>query len=941
MKEGDFLIRVRKMAGCPWVKRISVLVGLVSVVLSPVCNGWASDFSVAFYYGAHAPVDELQAFDVVVVDPDQGLDPIAYQTGNSELFAYVSVGELESYRSYASVVPGRWVLGENKAWGSRIIDLSQSEWPKFVVTRIIGPLWNQGYRGFFLDTLDSYQLVANTPEDQQKQEQGLIAVIRAIKKAYPKANLIFNRGFEIIPDVSKHVYAVAVESLFQGWDQTVKRYVEVSDEDRQWLLEQLQILKKDYHLPVIVIDYMPPKDRKGARAVAKKIQALGMIPWVTNPELDLMGVGSIEVMPRKVLSIFDGKQGHEAGQSDLHRFVDMPLNYLGYVPEHWDAGESLPEYPLVGRYAGIVTWLPRNDAPWHHAFQQWLVKQITQGLRVAVLHSFGFPMQNDLLKPFKLKTKPRPARVTQLSFTVKDQRVGYEIQPIANRRTFFPLTLLKGRPLLQLETSAGQQQVIIAYTPWGGFALNPYAVMQLPDLETYRWVIDPIQFLQEALVLHPMPVPDTTTENGRRFLLVHVDGDGFPNRAEIPGTPFSGELLYREVLKQYPIPTTVSIIEGEIGPTGLYPNLSQGFEEIVRSIFTLPHVEIASHSYSHPFLWREFMTKGSENPGYYHLEIPGYAYGPENVSREIRGSIEYINSKLAPHDKQVKVFLWTGDCDPSPEAIKEAYAIRVGNMNGGDTVITKQNNSLTAVAPLGINKGGYFQIYAPNQNENIYTNNWLGPFYGYQRVIETFQLTESPRRLKPINIYYHMYSASKKASLVALHKVYRWALNQAVDPIHVSEYIQKVQEFNRIVVARAGKEWRVRGAYHLREFRIPQSMGYPDLARSEGVAGFSDHESERYIHTMGASEITLVFTQQPPTVPYLVEANGQVTEWEKAGRAIHMSLRGSQPLELSVANVRSCRVDSEAGPFMAKTDGTTTRLILKNRRTSPVTVVCR
>ena len=45
------------------------------------------------------------------------------------------------------------------------------------------------------------------------------------------------------------------------------------------------------------------------------------------------------------------------------------------------------------------------------------------------------------------------------------------------------------------------------------------------DLEYARWVIDPFAFLTQALQLPPMPVPDTTTENGRRLLLAHVDGD--------------------------------------------------------------------------------------------------------------------------------------------------------------------------------------------------------------------------------------------------------------------------------------------------------------------------------------------------------------------------------------------------------------------------------
>ncbi|MGT2493987.1 hypothetical protein ACU4GD_34545 [Cupriavidus basilensis] len=57
----------------------------------------------------------------------------------------------------------------------------------------------------------------------------MVAVIRAIKARYPDARLIFNRGFEILPQVSQLAYAVAFESLYRGWDQAGKRYTEVSD----------------------------------------------------------------------------------------------------------------------------------------------------------------------------------------------------------------------------------------------------------------------------------------------------------------------------------------------------------------------------------------------------------------------------------------------------------------------------------------------------------------------------------------------------------------------------------------------------------------------------------------------------------------------------------------------------------------------------------------
>ena len=913
---------------------------LIGFLCFPNQIALAKDLNVAFFYGEHAPLDELQAFDVVVVEPDHGYHPDAYRSPNSELFAYVSLGEFSSSRTYAQEIPDDWVIGENTQWDSLIIDQRQERWASFVVERIIGPLWKQGYRGFFLDTLDSYHLVARTPQQKTQQEQGLIKVIQTIKASYPNAKLIFNRGFEILPALAEQAFAVAAESLFRGWNQKNSQYVEVSSDDRQWLQEQLLNIQRSYQLPVIVIDYLPPHQREAARNVAQDIQRLGIIPWVSNPQLNMLGVGAIEVMPRKVLSLYDSARDPEPGHSDLHRFLDFPLNHLGYVSEHWDVRGSLPNSPLVGRYAGIILWISGDQHPWSRRLHHWLVQQKKQGVPIVMFDSFGFPLEERFLTAFDLELGTAPSRVEQVSFSIKDPRIGYEIAPIPRRRGFVPITTANGTSLLRVTSEDGQQQDVIAMTPWGGYALFPYAVIQLPDLEHSRWVFDPIRFLQDTLRLPSMPIPDTTTHNGRRLLLTHIDGDGFPSLAEFPGKLYAGEVLFQEILQKYPIPTTVSVIEGEVGTTGLYPKLSKRFERTVRAMFALNHVELASHSYSHPLVWREFVISGPNRPGDYNLNIPNYVYGPESLAREIKGSIEYINTHLAPPDKKVEVFLWTGDCDPAAEAVGLTYDIHVGNMNGGDTIMTNGNKSVTAVAAFGIKKGKHFQIYAPNQNENIYTNEWTGPFYGFDRVIETFELTDRPRRLKPMNIYYHTYSGSKKASLNALHRVYRWALAQETNPIFVSDYIQKVHDFNRIVVAKEGESWKIRGAQHLRELRIPQSAGYPDLSQSTGVTGFSDHESDRYIHLSGQNEVNMRFKSNPSNIPYLQETNGEVLAWGRTNKGIRLTLKAYQPLLLTLRNIHRCQVLTKGTKVNNRQEGKVLTLFVEQRREKPISFAC-
>jgi hypothetical protein len=65
--------------------------------------------------------------------------------------------------------------------------------------------------------------------------------------------------------------------------------------------------------------------------------------------------------------------------------------------------------------------------------------------------------------------------------------------------------------------------------------------------------------------------------------------------------------------------------------------------------------------------------------------------------------------------------------------------------------------------------------------------------------------------------------------------------------IYASEYVQKVNDFNRTVIARGADGWVVKSGEALRELRVPASLGYPDLAASRGITGFQTRGNERYV----------------------------------------------------------------------------------------------
>jgi uncharacterized protein (TIGR01370 family) len=890
------------MAGWQRAWRWLAALLLVASNAQPACA--APTF--AFYYGRDIPWESLGAFDVAVVEPGNvGATGWSHRLNpGTAVAAYVSVGEVHPTRSYFAQLPPGWKLGENPAFGSTVIDQAAPGWSAFYLAQVVKPLWEQGYRAFFLDTLDSFQLVARTPQAQQRQVAGLVALVGEIKRAYPEARLIFNRGFEILPQVHGLAYAVVAESLFQGWDAARGVYRDVPPEDRDWLLAQLRKCRDEYHLPVVAIDYVPPQQRALARETARRIKALGIVPWVATPALDNLGVGQVEVLPRQVLAIHD-EPGNlaELAAHEIHRVGTLPLNYLGldakYVYYGADEMRELAEQPLAGRYAGVVTWFNRGSFDETPALMKLLAAARAQGVPVVMV---GALPGDASLDAFGIDVGETRRVTTPLVLEKLSPHVGFEIEPRPVAASFTPSTVREGEVWLRVRGAQGQRADAVAITPWGGFAADRYWKVDLPQNNGERWVVDPIAFFRAALRVSPeVPVPDVTTETGRRLLMVHVDGDGFPSRAEIPGTPIAGEELLHGFLERYRWPSTVSIIEGEVSPRGLYPALAPQMEATARKIFALPHVEIADHMWSHPFFWADSeLGRRTHGNAALSLPIPGYSYDPV---REIFGARDYIDS-LAPPGKKSRLVLWSGDCQPLARPVALAYQAGLLNMNGGNTWITRAEPSLTLVGPLGMMKGDWYQVYAPNQNENVYTNDWTGPFYGYERIIETYEMTELPLRLKPVDIYYHLYIVTKRASIASLHKVYGWAeaqlKAQALHPVHASDYAERVLDWRRATVARGDEGLELRGGRFLREWRIEAGQPLPAFSPASGLAGHVRHATVEYLHA--SKSIALYAGQAVAASTFYVEsANARLVAWTQDGALQRLSFEGYLPLNARLA----------------------------------------
>lgn len=82
--------------------------------------------------------------------------------------------------------------------------------------------------------------------------------------------------------------------------------------DRTWLMLQVDAAKA-YGLPVVAIDYCPPDDAVCVRDTAARIRAAGVIPYVTGPALDVVGVGAMA--GRRCAMACAAREGAPAGHA--------------------------------------------------------------------------------------------------------------------------------------------------------------------------------------------------------------------------------------------------------------------------------------------------------------------------------------------------------------------------------------------------------------------------------------------------------------------------------------------------------------------------------------------------------------------------------------------------------------------------------------------------
>ncbi|MGH6983331.1 MAG: polysaccharide deacetylase family protein [Stellaceae bacterium] len=551
------------------------------------------------------------------------------------------------------------------------------------------------------------------------------------------------------------------------------------------------------------------------------------------------------------------------------------------------------------------------------------------------------------------------------------------IRPIDSQVTSFLVMERKGLP----ETKSH----LVTVGPHGGMVAEGYAVHFEPDGVHRQWLLNPFEYFRRAFGTDDLPKPDVTTLFGRRIFFSHIDGDGFRNVSWVP--PYrqehklSAEVILDQILEKNPdLPVTIGMIAADIDPAWCGTPETMA---LARHILALPQVEAGTHTYSHPLDW-DFFADGNldkkERPflpyypgcgtdsgptrlaalwnfirgdkalskpvileGSTKLDLKSnsdasvsgiatprsYANHPFNLDNEIKGSAEFFD-KLAPPGKKVRIIQWSGNCLPFEKALAEAAHVGLQNINGGDTRFDADFPTVAWVAPIGRQIGPYWQIYAADSNENLYTDLWSDRYFGFRYLTATLANTEQPRRLKPIDLYYHFYSGEKEASLAGLKDNIAYIRKQEIIPIHTSEYAAIATGFYTTRIVTLGvHEWRIedRGALQTIRFGSVDATLGVDFSRSSGVLGARRYRDSLYVALDPTDKAPIVALNAVPVAPgdgrsYLIDSNWQIHRMrvDKNGITLDASGFGAGVVQLQVqpGAKYQLRVSAGAAPASAK-----------------------
>jgi len=270
---------------------LQMVLSLFIVAAAPLV--WCSDVSIPWvvHYANKAPLSAYDPYKVIVVDSEAHPNISELKrSGQKIVLGYISVGEVENYRKYFSLIKEEGILlHQNANWpNSWMVDMRSKKWVSVLLDRIAPSILASGFDGFFLDTLDDAEYLESLDSvNYAGMKEAAKQIVLALRARFPNAKIMMNRGYAVLPEVGKQIDYLLAESVYSSFDFKQSRYFVV---DNQQYQEHLNILmqaqKKFPDLKIMTLDYWNPSDQAGFKKIYTLQQNNGFSPFVATIELD-------------------------------------------------------------------------------------------------------------------------------------------------------------------------------------------------------------------------------------------------------------------------------------------------------------------------------------------------------------------------------------------------------------------------------------------------------------------------------------------------------------------------------------------------------------------------------------------------------------------------------------------------------------------------------
>lgn len=814
----------------------------------------------------------LAAFDLSVLHPEAvvNMEP-GHALGNRYL-ALLDVSRYQTGTQGAMQAAERHLASTPSTANEhvRTVSTADPQWVPWAVEALADPAVKKGFDGFVL--------TFGGAEPAPAARSALLVLAATLHQRYPDKCLLLDLRSGLGAEAMKVADGFLAVGLYtrEGPDGAVD-WTPLAEAQR--LARRVRQLEMQ-GLRVFAVDYAPVDDRAAAREAAQRLTSSGALPFITTPALDGVNLGPLEEVPHRVVVLHGWDEKHTgqvapaATQTATARFMQPTLEWLGCQVEFCAArGASflppLHDVQAVVLDAGLVLTEEQQ-----RALAAWLPQ--LRKKQIPLLLS-GMPFADEAARQLAVQhlglggsAAPAPRLVKASVARLDAGLVRPGAQAHGRTLGFLDLTAPEGaRVALALrgqDSLGGTHQFDQAFlAPWGALWIDPTLEAAGPQLDLPVFLA---AWLAQGQIA---PVPDTTTREGRRVFYSHISGTGFSTPSTLPGFPLCAEIMRDRIIDRYLLPVTVSVCEAEV--RGWLPGQEKAegpfLQHTARSLFAMPQVQAASDSFSRPERWTAGVTIAS--PLNERAQTARH-----DMEREIAGSMTYIHQQLLPEGKGVGLMLWPSNATPTAEALRFCAAMGIENLHG-------------ASAPTAEVEG-------------------KGP------------------RLEPVAVRCSFEDVRTEQGVAALQKTFEACAGQPLHSMTAAAYAASVRDARQTrVLSVSDHHWIILNGGKCRTLRLPATLGVPDMTQCLGISGFTVHQGQLYIHTMGLARADLVLTKARPAQHVrLVESSAPVEFMDLSSRRATFQVRDLRPVEMVFSGFEprgQCAYLENGRPYTVQADG--------------------